>query len=90
MPNTIDALAGYLLRGADPIVKMRPVSPSNEEALPDGACRSVWASSDGVITYVDLSDFEVVDFPVFAGVNQICAKQIKVNAGTPAKLFAGY
>lgn len=90
MPNTIDALTGFLLRGADPLVIVRPVTPSPDETLPDGNCRCVWAGTDGIITYVDLSGFEVVDFPVFAGWNPIAAAQIKPNAGAPAKLFAGY
>lgn len=77
----------YTGRRTDPAKAVRPITVGGLD-IPEGPCRGLWSSGDGVITFIDHTGYTAENFPVMKGQNPIGAK--RVTASNVASLWALY
>lgn len=72
-----------------PAAKIVPITPDDDNDLPDGVCRALLVGSGGSATIIDASGAERVDVPLQQGFNPIGAQRVKFG-GTASNLWALY
>ncbi len=86
MPNPF----GSHNRGlAAPAFKLVPVTPDDDNDLPDGVCRALLAGTGGAATLIDASGVERSGVPLQQGYNPIGVRRVKTG-GAAANLWALY
>lgn len=77
----------YLTDSARSLV---PIVKDDDDDLPEGMARGVWAAQAGTINFIDGAGEVITDFPIFAGQNMILVQRVKTGGTTSAALWAIY
>lgn len=82
-------LASYGFAAIVPSQNVKVIVADDGNDLPDGPCRGIWSGTDGTANIVTADGDDLVDFPLFAGLNPIAVSRVKTG-GTATNLFALY
>ncbi len=72
-----------------PAFKLIPVSPDDDNDLPEGICRALLVGTAGSATLIDASGAERSGVPLQQGYNPIGVRRVKLG-GTASNLWALY
>lgn len=86
MPNPFSSHNGGLNA---PASRMVPVTPSDDDDLPEGVCRALLVGTAGSANLLDASGAERTAVPLQQGFNPIGVKRVKTG-GSAANLWALY
>lgn len=86
MPNPF---SGHNRGLTAPATKIVPITPDDDDDLPDGICRAVLAGGAGTVNLIDASGAERTGVPLQQGFNPIGVQRVKTG-GTAASLWALY
>ena len=86
MSNPFSSHSGGLSSPASSIV---PITPDDDNDLPEGTCRALLVGTAGTATLVDASGGEHAGVPLQQGFNPLGARRVKTG-GSAANLWALY
>jgi hypothetical protein len=74
---------------SSPASRIVPITPDDDNDLPDGTCRAILAGTAGTASIVDASGGEHTGVPLQQGFNPIGVRRVKTG-GSAANLWALY
>jgi hypothetical protein len=86
MPNPFSSHNGGLNAPASRLV---PITPDDDNDLPEGVCRALLVGAAGTATLIDASGAERTAVPLQQGFNPIGVRRVKTG-GTATNLWALY
>jgi hypothetical protein len=86
MPNPFSSHNGGLNAPASRLV---PITPDDDNDLPEGVCRALLVGAAGTTTLIDASGAERTGVPLQQGFNPIGVRRVKTG-GTATNLWALY
>lgn len=86
MPNPFSGHNGGLNA---PAARMVPITPSDDEDLPEGVCRALLVGTAGSANLLDATGAERTGVPLQQGFNPIGVRRVKTG-GSAANLWALY
>lgn len=86
MPNPFSSHNGGLNAPASRLV---PITPDDDNDLPEGVCRALLVGAAGTATLIDASGAERTGVPLQQGFNPIGVRRVKTG-GTATNLWALY
>lgn len=88
MPSIKDTGAvDYLIDSAR---SLPPIVKDDDDDLPGGAARGVWAAQAGTINFIDGGGATRTNFPIFAGPNNFIVQRVLTGGLTSNDLWAIY